>query len=187
MGMPLQRTDWTVAMLNELPDDGNRYEVIDGELYVTPAPSLAHQRALRDLCSAVVPYALALGLDPYFAPTAVTFSERREVQPDLLVMPRMPDGRHAGRFEDVGVLLLAVEILSPSTQRTDRNKKLWLYQQEGVAEYWIVDLDARSIERWTPRATRADVMTEMLVWQPIAGREGLAVDVAGYFRGVLDE
>jgi Uma2 family endonuclease len=187
MGMPLLRTDWTVAMLGELPDDGKRYEIIDGELFVTPAPSMVHQRASTELFLLLAPYAQALGLDPYFAPTAVTFSERREVQPDVLVLPRMPNGRHASRFEDVGSLLLAVEILSPSTVRTDRSEKRWLYQDEQVPVYWIVDTDARTIEQWTPAATNPEIFVASLAWQPIVGREALLIDVQEYFRRVLDD
>ncbi|MBC8086155.1 MAG: Uma2 family endonuclease [Phycisphaerae bacterium] len=184
--MPLQRTDWTVAMLNELPDDGNRYETIDGELFVTPAPSIVHQRAASQLFLLIAPYAERAGLDPYFAPTAITFSERREVQPDVLVLPRMPNGRRASRFEDVGSLLLAVEILSPSSLRSDRNEKRWLYQDEGVPMYWIVNIDARTIEQWTPATTHAELFTASLVWQPDVGREALTIDVGQYFRHVLD-
>ena len=187
MGMPLQRTDWTVAMLNELPDDGNRYEAIDGELYVTPVPSMVHQIAASKLFLLLAPYAERLRLDALFAPTAVTFSELREVQPDVLVIPRLPNGRHASRFEDVGVLLLAVEVLSSSSLRTDRREKRCVYQQERVAEYWIVDTDARAFERWTPDATEHEVLRESLSWQPLIAHEPLTIDLDQYFRDVLDE
>lgn len=187
MGMSLPHTEWTVEMLNALPDDGNRYEVIDGELYVTPAPTVVHQLAARNLFLLLAPYALSIGLDPFFAPTAVTFSERREVQPDLLVMPRLPNGRHASRFEDVGVLLLAVEVLSPSSLRTDRHEKRWVYQQERVGEYWIVDTDARTFERWTPDATEPEVLRHSLSWQPMVAHEPLIINLEQYFRDVLDE
>jgi len=186
MGMPLSRTNWTVEMLNALPDDGQRYEVIDGELYVTPAPAVVHQRAARTLFLLLAPYALSVGLDPYFAPMAVAFSRRREVQPDLLVIPRLPNGRGVSRFEDVGILLLAVEVLSPSTERTDRREKRWMYQQEGVAEYWIVDTDARAFERWTPSATKPEVLTDSISWQPVVTHEPLTIDIARYFRDVHD-
>jgi len=184
MGMSLSRTEWTVEMLNALPDDGQRYEVIDGELYVTPAPAVVHQRAARNLFLLLAPYAQSVGLDPYFAPMAVTFSRRREVQPDLLVTPLLPNGRGVSRFEDVGVLLLAVEVLSPSTERTDRHEKRWLYQRERVAEYWIVDTDARTIERWTPNASEHEVLGDSISWQPVPSHESLTIDIAQFFRGV---
>ena len=110
MGMSLSRTEWTAEMLNDLPDDGCRYEVIDGELFVTPAPSVVHQRAASRLFLLIAPYAIPLDLDPLFAPTAVRFSQRREVQPDLLVVPRLPAGKQLVPLKSVGVLLLAVEM-----------------------------------------------------------------------------
>ena len=187
MGMPLSHTEWTVEMLDTLPDDGNRYEVIDGELYVTPAPSLVHQRASTELFLLLAPYAKLVGLDPFHAPTAVTFSTQREVQPDVLVIPRLPNGKHATHFRDVGRLVLSVEILSRSTERTDRFVKRPLYQSERVPEYWIVSLELRRFERWTPTALQPELLTSTLSWKPVAAHAPLVIDVARYFRSVLDE
>jgi len=187
MGMPMPRTDWTVEMLSELPDDGNRYEVIDGELFVTPAPSHVHQRAVLQLLVLLDPYVKKLRLDLLLAPSAVTFSRQREVQPDVLVLPPMSDGRPAVRFADVGVLLLAVEVLSPYTKRTDRREKLALYQDEAVRAYWIVDTDARTIERWTPTSLHGEVFADEMQWQPLDSYEPFVLDVAAYFRAVFWE
>lgn len=187
MGMPLPRTDWTVAMLDDLPDDGNRYEIIDGELFVTPAPADRHQHAVGELYLLLAPYAKSIGVDLLFAPSAVRFSQRREVQPDIYARPRTPDGKRAERFADVGVVLLAVEILSPSTQRTDRSKKRVLYQQENVRDYWIADTTTRVIEQWTPESTEAAVQSRELIWQPVAEHPPLVIDVAQYFRDVWGE
>ena len=187
MGMSLSRTEWTVEMLNALPDDGQRYEVIDGELFVTPAPSIVHQVAVYELAFLLRSYVKNVGLTLLAAPVAVTFSKRREVQPDLLVMPRLPNGRRASWFGDVGVLLLSVEVLSPSSSRTDRREKRWLYQQESVPEYWIVDTDARSLERWTPDATEPEILRHSLSWQPLIAHEPLIIDLEQYFRDVQDD
>jgi len=187
MVMPLQRTDWTVEMANELPDDGNRYEVIDGELFVTPAPALVHQRAIASLFKLIEPFAETVGLDTLFAPVAVTFSERREVQPDVLVIPKRADGRRATRFSDVGRLILAVEVLSPSTQRVDRNEKRRLYRQEGVPEYWIVDTTARVFERWRPESELPEILEHTITWQPLPSHDALQIDLILYFRKLLDE
>src|ERR1041384_6197759 len=143
---------WTLEEVQRLPDDGNRYELIDGELLVTPAPSLTHQHAVLVLSRLVADY-----LDRervghvVISPADVIFSPRRAVQPDLFVTP-LVSGRRPLRFEDAGRVLLAVEVLSPSTARADRVKKRGVYRDEGVAEYWIVDLDARVLERSTPAA-----------------------------------
>jgi len=171
-------------MLDALPDDGQRYEVIDGALFATPAPANVHQRAIAELYLLMAPYGKRVGIEVLFAPTAIRWSQRREVQPDLFATPRMPNGRPPERFSDVGVLLLAVEVLSPSTRRTDRHDKRTLYQDERVPDYWIVDTDARSIEHWTPDATAPYVRTNTLVWQPVPAHKPLVIDVEEYFRSV---
>ena len=112
-------SEWTVDMVHALPDDGNRYEVIEGELLVSPSPAWLHQRAVGGLYVLLLDYARRAGLDVLVAPAAVTWSPRTEVQPDVLVVP-LVEGRMPSRFEDVGVLTLAVEVLSPSTMRVDR-------------------------------------------------------------------
>ena len=117
MRMPTLKRRWTADDLADLPDDGQRYEVIDGELFVTPAPSLRHQRAIFELARILADYVESEGIgDMIIAPADVRFSDARNVQPDVFVMP-LVDGRRPRRFEDAGRLLLAVEVLSPSTAR----------------------------------------------------------------------
>ncbi|MBV9314722.1 MAG: Uma2 family endonuclease [Pseudonocardia sp.] len=125
---------FTVADLEGMPDDGRRYELIDGELLVSPAPGLRHQtvglrlyRLLDDACPADL-YALA-------APFAVQPDQLTEVQPDVLV----------ARFAELTeknlptAPVLAVEVLSPSGQSIDLTLKRALYQRMGVSSYWIID------------------------------------------------
>jgi Uma2 family endonuclease len=187
MSMPTLRRDWTVDELLDLPDDGNRYETIDGELFVTPAPSLDHQRAVFAVSRLVADY---LATNPVgeaiISPADVTFSPRRLVQPDVFVLPFATAGRRASRFTDVGRLLLAVEILTPATARADRVAKRRVYREERVPEYWIVDLDARTIERSTPADDRVEVFAERIEWLPDGAATALRVDVAEFFRAVLD-
>ena len=116
MPAPAARTDWTAEEINTLPDDGNRYEVVDGELLVSPAPTNEHQEAVVELLVRMRAYVIAASMQILVAPSAVRFSSRREVQPDLLVLP-LVDGKRARSFREVGRLELAVEILSPSTAR----------------------------------------------------------------------
>ncbi len=125
----------------------------------------------------------ACALECLVAPAEVTFSPRRSVQPDLLVVPTI-DGRGAARFEDVGRLVLAVEVISPSTARSDRHRKRKLYQSEAVPEYWIVDPAARFVERWRPGDEEPEILVESLSWQPDADRAPLVIDLAAYFRSV---
>jgi Uma2 family endonuclease len=185
--MPTLKRRWSVDDLQDLPDDGQRYEVIDGELFVTPAPSLPHQRAIRELVRVLADYVRAEGIgDLIFAPADVRFSNARSVQPDLFVMP-LVDGRRPRSFEDVGRLLLAVEVLSPSTARADRVAKRLLFRDEGVAEYWIVDLDARTFERSTPADSRVEVLADRVEWRPEGAASSLTVDLLEYFARVLDD
>ena len=82
--------------------------------------------------------------------------------------------------------MLAVEVLSPSTARRDRREKRRLYQRF-ADEYWIVDLDARLVERWRPGDVRPEVLDETLSWQPAGAVEPLVVDLAAYFREAWGE
>ena len=166
MRMATLKRRWTVDDLQDLPDDGNRYEVVDGELLVTPAPSLTHQEAVRRLARIIEDYLARERIGHlYLAPADVSFSRARVVQPDLFVVP-LHEGRRPRRFEDVGKLLLAVEILSPATARADRVAKRVVYREEGVPEYWVVDLDARAVERSTPVDAGVDVVADNLEWRP---------------------
>lgn len=185
--VPVEMPDyWTVDQLHTLPDDGQRYEIIDGELHVTPAPSFAHQSVISELVYLLKPYCDARGYFLLFAPAAVTWSPRTEVQPDILVMP-MLNGRPPGRFEDVGRLLLAVEVLSPSTKRWDRFTKRREYQRRGVPEYWIVDIESRCIERWTPTVESPEVIRDVVSWKSDEASAGLDVRVQDVFRAALGD
>jgi Uma2 family endonuclease len=187
MAMPDPRTDWTLEMVHALPDDGNRYELVDGELLVSPAPSLLHQRVVFGLYDRLREYVKRLGwCELLGAPIAATFSPRRELQPDLCVIP-LVNGRRARRFEDVGRLVLAVEVLSPGTTRNDRYRKRPVYQEEGADECWLVDPEARLVERWRPRDTEPEVLLTTLAWQPDALREALEVDLEALFRDAHDD
>lgn len=185
MPMPAPRPDvWTPERVRALPEDGRRYECIDGELLVTPAPRPAHQRLLSELSLLVAAYVKRHGLGVALAVDAdITLEPTALVQPDLLVIPASvrPPIR---AWEDVTALLLAVEILSPSTASRDRGIKRRYYQRVGVPEYWIVDLDARLVERWRPADERPEIIDETLVWHPAPGVEPLEISLPPLFDEV---
>ena len=185
MAMPAQPTEWTVEMVRALPDDGNRYEVIDGELFVTPSPSLVHQRAVFELLDHLRAYVKEHGAGEALASPAdvVVYGPRKFVQPDLFVLPLL-EGAHIRAWSEVGRLLLTVEVISPSTARVDRREKRDLYREKAVPEYWIVDTDDRTVERWRPNDTFPAVFTEALVWEPDPGSPALVIDLPAYFRSV---
>jgi Uma2 family endonuclease len=188
MGMPvLQQVDWTAAQAIALPSDGNRYEVLDGELFVTPAPTWGHQAVIEELLPRLKAYVAERGLGwVKLSPADLVFSPRRLVQPDIFVVPAREAGAPSG-WADVTSLLLAVEVLSPSTARADRHRKRLIYQEQGVAEYWIVDAAARLVERWRPADSRPEQIVGTLVWQPDPTVAGLRVELPAFFRAVHDE
>ncbi len=123
--------------------------------------------------------------DVYFAPLAILFSPRRELQPDLLVVPRL-EGQRIRDERDLVRLVLAVEVLSPSTARHDRVTKRRVYQEQGVAEYWVVDTEARLVERWCPGDARPEILTKVLSWTPPGGETALQIDLETLFREALN-
>lgn len=187
MGMAATSTKWTAEMLRALPDDGKRYEIVRGGLLVTPAPSFTHQRAVKRLMFALDAYLQrAARAEVLHAPADVELEADSIVQPDLFVFPREP-GRKVRRSADAGRLLLAVEIISPSTARYDRLLKRRLYLEHGIAEYWIVDCDARCVERWRPGDERPAIVAETLEWRGADEASPLMIDLPAFFAEVLED
>jgi Uma2 family endonuclease len=181
MGMPAPLQEWTAEMARALPDDGNRYEVLDGELFVTPAPRLRHQWALLDLLHHVHAYVEREQLGrTLLSPADIEYSPRRLVQPDLFVAPFVP-GRPPRDWREIRDLLLVVEVLSPGTAYADRHRKRHIYLEEGVPEYWIMDLDARLMERWRPGEARPEMLADTLTWHPAGAQSALVLDLPSLF------
>jgi Uma2 family endonuclease len=101
-------------------------------------------------------------------------------QPDVFVLPNAEWKRIAHEGFPARELLLAVEVLSPSTADVDRTDKRALFQQY-VSEYWVVDVDARIVERWRPQDTKPEMLTERLAWHPLGAPEPLVVDLIALF------
>ncbi len=132
-----------------MPDDGNRYEAIEGDIHVTPSPSLRHQLISWRLCSALDRFLVKAGHGLVLsAPFGVEFPATSEgVQPDIFFVSR--ERREiVTKRGIVGAPDLVIEILSPSTAGRDRNIKLRLYEQQGVQEYWVVDPDEDFVDVW---------------------------------------
>jgi Uma2 family endonuclease len=146
---------WTVADLELLPDDGLRYELVDGTLLVSAAPSRQHQRVLGNLY-VLLREACSPDVEVFFAPTDYQPTSTRSLQPDLLVVTRADRGRKAVTLP----LALAVEVLSPSSRSIDLVLKRELYEQAGVQSYWVVDPDELTLRAWVLQDHR-------LVEQPV--------------------
>jgi Uma2 family endonuclease len=189
MVMPALKRRWTAREVRDLVDQNPlwtpRYELVDGELLVTPAPALVHQEAVgellvrlrRYLMTEPVGHALASPADVELEPEFLT-------QPDVFVMP-IDEWQRVRRGRIVNKLLVAAEVLSPSSAGHDRVRKRPGYQRN-VAEYWIVDLDARLIERWRPSDERPEIVTDVLEWIPDGGSTPFRLELPRYFSQVID-
>jgi len=188
MAMPLTHRSypkrWTAydvrALMEASPTHWPRYEAIDGELIVTPAPRLAHQEMLESLRDALKPYVARHALGRVLgSPADLELEKDSIIQPDLFVVPASLS--HAREWADVTTLLLAIEVLSPTSTTRDRLIKRRLLQRVAVPEYWVVDLPRRRVERWRPGDRHAELLVSSLVWRPPGADEHLTIDLASLF------
>jgi Uma2 family endonuclease len=136
----------TYPELRLMPDDGKRYELVDGEVSVTPSPDEKHQRVLGNLFLSVSIHVRAGNLGRvYVAPFDVVFAERTALQPDLLFVSEKRLGIIGPEYV-LGAPDLVVEILSPYRLSYDRVTKLEQYAFYGVSEYWVVDPIAENVD-----------------------------------------
>lgn len=176
----------TAEMVRALIDEQRawpRYETIHGELLVTPAPRPWHQLVAPRLAVALSAYLAdnRLGV-ALMSPADVSWGRDDVlVQPDVFVLPieQARAATVADSWSPIRHLLLAVEVLSPSSVRADRFTKRTLYQKMGVPLYWIVDADAHTVEGWTPEAHFPSVERETLTWHP-------APDVAPFVHALAE-
>jgi Uma2 family endonuclease len=162
----------TVADLERVPDDGHRYELVDGALVVTPAPSLRHQEVSMRL-AVLLFNACPDGLTVLSAPFDVRFADDTVVQPDLLV------ARDVDFADDClpGTPLLAVEILSPSTRLLDLNLKNARYEAAGVASYWALDPDVPRLNAWELQEGRCVEVADVAGDEPWTAEQPYPVTV----------
>ena len=137
----LTYADWL-----EFPDDGRLYEIIEGELFVAPPPSIEHQRISRELGYRLMQYLRATGAGEVLsAPVGLRLHDQIIVEPDLLVVLAANAGRVGEQAVD-GPADLVVEILSPGTAGRDLGAKRAAYEASGVSEYWVVDPERQRVE-----------------------------------------
>jgi len=187
MGMPASvRHHWTAREVRALMDPSRhwpRYELLHGELIMTSAPTAHHQLAVK---------ALLLDLEAYteqqnigialMSPSDLELADEQILQPDVFVVPADVWREDAQvNWSTVKRLLLAVEVLSPSSVRYDRVEKREFYLENGVDEYWVVDLDARMIERWTPSRPTPEVCRKSLAWLPAGASAPFMLDLRTFF------
>ncbi|MEQ1692033.1 MAG: Uma2 family endonuclease [Gemmatimonas sp.] len=177
---------WTAADVLAMPkQSGRTIEVIDGELFVTPAPMPPHQSVTVALWRVLDDFTRDTNVAfAYGAPADITLDLHTLVQPDVLVAPAV-HGRRPVSWDEISRLLLAVEVLSPSSQRCDRVVKRHLYARMGC-EYWIVDPAARLVERWLPDDTRPEIREDALTWQLDGVPHTLTINLVALFGEALD-
>ncbi len=130
----------------ELPEDGKRHEVLDGDLRVTPAPSPRHSNVISRLNHLLSEWVHNRDLGWVFcAPCDVVLDETNVLQPDIVFVSKARIGI-VGPTKLSGAPDLVVEVLSPSTARYDRTDKLRTYEKHGVSSYWIVDFEQNALE-----------------------------------------
>ena len=183
MPMAQRIKKWTLRDLHALPDDGNKYELVRGELFVTPAPTDAHEELGAVLNELLVPYVARHWLGRVYRPRAVIQVLESEVEPDVMVRP-VPRTQPV-EWADAPLPHLVVEILSATTRRRDREQKRSLYMDAGIPEYWIVDGHERRI--LVVRAGE-DVAwcSTTLSWHPRGADEPFTFDVQQFFREALE-
>jgi Uma2 family endonuclease len=184
MAQPKPRIKFTVKDYMTTPED-KRYQLLDGELILAPAPTTRHQRLLLRLYGAVNAFVKPNQLgEVLLSPCDVVLSDHDVFEPDLLFVSNARSNI-VTRANLQGAPDLVVEILSPATAGYDRGYKQTMYSRHGVREYWLVDPDAATVEVLTESAqglmpaatyTREDTLTSPLL-------AGLAIDLAPVFRG----
>jgi len=175
---------YTADMVRALPDDGNIYEVVHGELLVSPAP-----RPWHEVVGARLHFAVQGWLERH--PIGLAFGSRSDlswglrdvlVSPDLFVVP-LEEARRLDWLE-LRTVLLAAEVLSPSSVKADRFTKRRLYQERGVPLYWLVDPDAHSVEVWRPEDDFPLTELETLTWHPTGAEAPFTLPLAELFRPI---
>ena len=183
MAMPATINDWTVDMLDALPSDGQRYEIIDGELFVTPGPGEFHQDIAGELYALLREYLKGNRIGKaMISPADVRRGDRtrNRVQPDVFVVG-ITGGKRPEYPYELHDLLLAVEVASPSNPRLDYQVKRDLYLRERVGEYWVINPDALNISRWRGHDDPGDVLSKRIEWHPEGMSAPFVLELDAFF------
>lgn len=184
MAMPLALDRvYTVDEVQALPDDGNRYELVWGQLLVSPSPRALHELVVGRLGLALEQYCERERVaKAWHAIADISWGPDTLVQPDLFVVPRADAATLDWRR--MKTLLLVVEVLSPRTVNQDRFLKRKLYQTQGVGVIWIVDADEQSVQVWTGEATFPVLERERLTWHPTGATAPFTITLAELFAPI---
>lgn len=175
---------YTADMVRAMPEDGNKYEVVYGELLVTPAPRPLHEIVVARLTFLLTQYMQIYPIGFVFGvPGDITWGRVDVlVQPDVFVAPL--DELRALDWEQLHHLLLVAEVLSPSSAQSDRFAKRKRYQDAVVPVYWIVDADKQNVEIWTPDDAFPRVEQQRLTWHPAGAGLPFILELEELFRPI---
>ena len=181
---------WTREDVERLVEERDgctpRYELVDGDLLVTRAPSRRHQRAVVEMAVLLHAYVRSQRLgEVSLGPGEIALDGESRFEPDIFVAPAM-DGRRAPGSDPVSNPLLICEVLSPGSARHDRITKRRAFQRHGVPEYWVIDCDADTFEVWRPGDARATLVDDLLTWNPPGCQEPFSRDVRAFFADLAD-
>jgi len=192
MGMPArEKQRWTAREVRELiataPLATPRYELVDGELLVTPSPGPPHQWAVMGLLFELALYLREQPMaDVLTSPSDIEVEPEQVTQPDIFILSNAEADRITRDGFPARDLLVAIEVVSPSSARYDRVTKRALYQRR-IPEYWIVDVDARVIERWRRDSDRPEILTATLEWTPDGATRPFTMDLPSLFASAWRE
>jgi len=177
------RYDWTYSDYARLPDDGNHYEVLDGELLVTPSPSPWHHRVSFRVSTALDSYVTRYDLGVVIPDVDLLFRTGQFLRPDLLVVPESSRAGITNRGIELAPSLV-VEIFSPTSGAIDRVKKPARYGDFGIPEYWVLDPEERCawVWRFAAGATAPEQAKGRLMWHAAGAPEPLVLDLEVLLR-----
>jgi len=182
MAMPLPVPSYTIDDLGSFPDEGQRYELLEGMLLVTPAPSSAHQAIVARLVTLLSNYLEAAGAAWVAAPGEVERAPRTLLDPDILVLPAcQPPGTP---WREISGWWLAVEVYSPSSRVYDREFKRPAYLRLGVREVWLVDPWEQEILSLRQGDARETVVRDQIRWQADGMSAPLVIPLPRLFEGL---
>ncbi len=183
MAMSFPLPTYTVDMVRAFPDDGQRYELVEGILLVTPAPASDHQIVIARILAALHVYLGDHGPAYVVSPGEIEIAPTLHLEPDVLVFPST--FRPGTQWTDINGWWLAVEVLSPSSKHYDRDYKLETYLHLGVTEAWIVDLDRRCCEISGVDGRRSIAEYRKVRWHPSGMAQPLDLDLEAIFRDIV--
>lgn len=181
---------YTVEEVREMQDEERpwpRYELIDGELIVTEGPGIIHGLAFQEILFALYKYLDGQrGAKVLFSSSDLELEPDSLVQPDVFIYPQTATHR-VREWSDIRKLLVAIEVTSAETSHVDRVIKRRFYaRSDAIAEYWVVDRDARVIERTRGADEDPEIVADTLEWTFEGASRPLALDLKAFFRK-LDE